>query len=71
MEETFEDKLDKYSDNPLRRLGFEAGVKWQQEKSYSEEEVKNIADEARWQAIVDPIEFTKNFDKWFKIFKKK
>ena len=44
--------------------------KWQQERSYSEEEVLKIAEEVRWQAIGDPLEFTKNFDKWFKQFKK-
>jgi hypothetical protein len=38
---------------------------------YSEEEVKKIAEEVRWQAIGNPLEFTKNFNKWFEQFKKK
>jgi hypothetical protein len=45
-------------------------AKWQAERMYSEEEVKKIAEEVRWQAIGDPIEFTKNFNKWFSQFKK-
>ena len=43
----------------------------QQERSYSEEEVRKIAEEVRWQAIGNPLEFTKNFEKWFEQFKKK
>ena len=50
---------------------FIAGAKWQQERSYSEEEVRKIAEEVRWQAIGNPLEFTKNFEKWFEKFKKK
>jgi hypothetical protein len=49
----------------------EFGAKWQQERSYSEEEVRKIAEEVRWQAIGNPLEFTKNFEKWFEKFKKK
>ena len=45
--------------------------KWQQERMYSEEEVRKIAEEVRWQAIGNPLEFTKNFEKWFEQFKKK
>jgi hypothetical protein len=50
-----------------------AGAKWQAERMYSEEEVKNIVEEVRWQvpATGNPREFTKNFDKWFEQFKKK
>ena len=58
------------------RKSFIKGAKWQQEQDknkYSEEEVKNIVEEARWQvpATGNPREFTKNFDKWFEQFKKK
>ena len=53
------------------RTIFIEGAKWMQEKMYSEEEVRKIAEEVRWQAIGDPLEFTKNFDKWFEQFKKK
>jgi hypothetical protein len=54
-------------------LGVIEGAKWQAERMYSEEEVKNIVEEARWQvpATGNPREFTKNFDKWFEQFKKK
>jgi hypothetical protein len=45
--------------------------KWQQERMYSEEEVRKIAEEVRWQAIGNPLEFTKNFEKWFEQQKKK
>ena len=41
------------------------------ERMYSEEEVRKIAEEVRWQAIGNPLEFTKNFEKWFEQFKKK
>jgi hypothetical protein len=43
----------------------------QDKNKYSEEEVKKIAEEVRWQAIGNPLEFTKNFEKWFEQFKKK
>ena len=46
-------------------------AKWQSERMYSEEEVRKIAEEVRWQAIGNPLEFTKNFEKWFEQFKKK
>jgi hypothetical protein len=51
--------------------GMKLGAKWQADRMYSEEEVRKIAEEVRWQAIGDPLEFTKNFDKWFEQFKKK
>ena len=51
--------------------GFIEGAEWQKQRMYSEEEVKKIAEEVRWQTIGDPMEFTKNFEKWFKQFKKK
>jgi hypothetical protein len=43
----------------------------QDKNKYSEEEVRKIAEEVRWQAIGNPLEFTKNFEKWFEQFKKK
>jgi hypothetical protein len=45
----------------------------QDKNKYSEEEVRKIAEEVRWQvpATGNPREFTKNFDKWFEQFKKK
>jgi hypothetical protein len=58
---------------PSDRHSFISGANWQAERMYSEEEVKNIVEEARWQvpATGNPREFTKNFDKWFEQFKKK
>ena len=52
-------------------LGVIEGAKLQAERMYSEEEVRKIAEEVRWQAIGNPLEFTKNFEKWFEQFKKK
>ena len=46
--------------------GILAGVKWQAEKMYSEEEVKHIISEALQSALV-----TVDFEQWFKQFKKK
>ena len=51
--------------------GHKFGAKWQAKRMYSEKEVRNIAEEVRWQAIGNPLEFTKNFEKWFEQFKKK
>ena len=60
---------DKESDN-LWREGAEFGAKWQQERSYSEEDLK-----AAWihGAIRSPEEFKhlNNFDVWLEHFKKK
>ena len=65
---TFEDKLDKYSDNPLRRIGFEAGVTWQQERSYSEEEVWKLVNKLN-QTLNIGSDLT--LEEWFEQFKKK
>jgi hypothetical protein len=46
--------------------GAEFGAKWQQERSYSEEEVKFIISEALQSALVN-----NNLELWFNIFKKK
>ena len=55
----------------IEEVAFLKGAECQAERMYSEEEVRKIAEEVRWQAIGDPLEFTKNFDKWFEQFKKK
>lgn len=41
-QETLEEATNNYSSNKLSKLGFIEGAKWQQERSYSEEEVINI-----------------------------
>ena len=46
--------------------GFGQGAKWQQERSYREEEVNFIISEALESALVN-----KNLELWFNIFKKK
>ena len=46
--------------------GAEFGAKWQQERRYSEEEVKFIISEALQSALVN-----NNLELWFNIFKKK
>jgi hypothetical protein len=47
--------------------GFELGAKWQQERSYSEEEVFDIlASYARWRAIGDC-----TYSEWIEKWKKK
>jgi hypothetical protein len=71
--EEFAEKLARAFDNDNYKALMDLvidGAKWQAERMYSEEEVKKIAEEVRWQAIGDPIEFTKNFNKWFLQFKK-
>ena len=75
--ETLEEATKKYAnkngDIPTTELedaifkqGFIDGAKWQQEKSYSEEEVKFIISEALQSALVNS-----NLELWFNIFKKK
>jgi hypothetical protein len=86
-QETLEEAVENYNDKFQESAGskppyiknqhimnhFIAGAKWQSERMYSEEEVRKIAEEVRWQvqATCNPREFTKNFDKWFEQFKKK
>ena len=67
-QETLEEAMEKY---PLinQRIGFKLGAKWQQERSYSEEEVLEIAKDAytigRNNILIGV------FNKWFEQFKKK
>jgi hypothetical protein len=77
-EETLEEYIKEVTKNfgnemsiKFKSGGMKLGAKWQADRMYSEEEVRKIAEEVRWQAIGDPLEFTKNFDKWFEQFKKK
>jgi hypothetical protein len=73
-QETLEEAADKFGGDNINddiHFSFIAGAKWQAERMYSEEEVRKIAEEVRWQAIGNPLEFTKNFDKWFQQHKKK
>jgi adenylate cyclase class IV len=56
-------------DQFLERIGFEEGAKWQQEKSYSEEEVKTAFLDG-WQLRDGDLPFSKAMKKWFEQFKK-
>jgi hypothetical protein len=64
--------FDMHNTNNYKALekGFEAGVKWQQERSYSEEEVKTAFLDG-WQLRDGDLPFSKAMKKWFEQFKKK
>ena len=67
MKETIKEAAKKY---PLinQRIGFIEGAKWQQERSYSEEEVLDILYQFHYDLV------NSNFDtkeEWFEQFKKK
>jgi hypothetical protein len=67
MKETIKEAAKKY---PLinQRIGFIEGAKWQQERSYSEEEVLDILYRFHYDLVNSNID-TK--EEWFKQFKKK
>ena len=70
IEEAAENKYglsDKYSKN---RIGFINGAKWQQERSYSEEEVMDIL-LLSYSSISDKSLAGADLRKWFKQFKNK
>lgn len=52
-------------------LGFLNGAKWQQERSYSEEEVKNLTELFLSYYFKTDKGFDDSFDEWFEQFKKK
>ena len=58
---------------PAWREGFVTGAKWQQERMYSEEEVKNIVDETIEKFYKHFYTLTKAEmkEQWFEKFKKK
>ena len=53
----------------LRKQCFLNGAKWQQERMYSEEEVKRLCSKA-WLKIPNTPNMLEEFDKWFEQFKK-
>lgn len=73
-EKTLEEVAQEYKDENLAYAddyyAFIEGAKWQQERMYSEEEVRRIASKA---FLVKPNNETilEDFDKWFEQFKKK
>jgi hypothetical protein len=74
--ETLEEAAVKYSNNFTEDEGkfaiedFINGAKWQQERSYSEEDVKNAFLDG-WQLRDGDLPFPKAKNKWFEQFKKK
>jgi hypothetical protein len=77
--ETLEEAAKKFANKEIKECdsyhdlhyGFTEGAKWQAERSYSEEEVKNIIrtfDKEFYSGIVDRNGQT---NKWFEQFKKK
>jgi hypothetical protein len=58
--------LADYDDKEMYQKGFIEGAKWQEERSYSEEEVKHIISEALQSASVKV-----DLEQWFEQFKKK
>ena len=67
QQETLEEAIKKY---PLinQRIGFKLGVKWQQERSYSEEEVHSILNS--FKSLISS-GYNKPYFDWFEQFKKK
>jgi hypothetical protein len=72
--ETLEEAAERKFQNIGDRLIFEDGVKWQQERSYSEEELKEafMVGHNICRCITDNRDEAKEyFREWFNIFKKK
>jgi hypothetical protein len=79
-QETLEEVAERYVDNfeygiahPRRvcKNAFINGAKWQQERSYSEEEVKNLIELFLPYYFKSEKEFNEFFNEWFEQFKKK
>ena len=68
MMETLEEASEKCFNYIDHRNTFIAGAKWQQERSYSEEEVLEII---RQYALEEHLITSSKTDIWFKQFKKK
>ena len=74
-QETLEEAAENYGNNIGNKNGtaqfdFIKGAKWQQERSYSEEEVKRICSKA-WLKTPNTPNMLEEFDKWFEQVKKK
>jgi formylglycine-generating enzyme required for sulfatase activity len=77
-QETLEEAKERYLDSPLPhsyKLAVEFGAKWQKERSYSEEDIRNAIDYGAELGLSDNIgnsfEWTKRKNEWFEQFKKK
>ena len=67
--ETLEEVAERKFQNIGDRLIFEDGAKWQQERSYSEEEVRNMINDYDASQILFNEKYT--YNEWFEQFKKK
>jgi len=72
-QETLEEVAEQYTrDTTIFLQGVEEGIREQQERSYSEEEVKDLIED--WTKVSDGLNFnfpTSKFSIWFEQFKKK
>jgi len=78
--ETIEEAAENYSEYEEHKMDFIAGAKWQQEISYSEDEVYDIVEQAIKDNSSKQLHFFDggysnsiytNLKKWFEQFKKK
>jgi hypothetical protein len=72
-QETIEEAAKNHSNQTIRddsEKSFIEGAKWQQERSYSEEDVKNAFLDG-WQLRDGDLPFPKAKKEWFEQFKKK
>ena len=68
-QETLEEVAERKFQNIGDRLIFEEGAKWQQERSYSEEEVLNMINDYDASQILFNEKYT--YNEWFEQYKKK
>jgi hypothetical protein len=70
-QETLEEAAEKYwAKQPYNEDAFIKGAKWQQERSYSEVDMKNAFLNG-WELRDGDLPFTKAKNEWFKQFKNK
>ena len=70
VEEPRQETISEASEN-WDFLSFEAGAKWQQERSYSEEEIIQLVSNWNWYRNYDGTKTRVKFREWFEQFKKK
>jgi hypothetical protein len=78
MKDSLDEVAEKYVENfamsikSARQIGFKDGAKWQQERSYSEEEMREC-----YEFAIENVQLGRNgyewvtFEEWFEQFKKK
>lgn len=67
-QETLEEVAENYTNNGMIKVAFMNGAFWQQERSYSEEEVHDII--KSYQDDMENNSMYQNYDEWFEQFKK-